>query len=83
MYKPNKKSARWYASRHQDGYTDLGYKYSGNIFRKTMSPVLFKNKVNAALLAHIEPMVEYLIESVKQIRLHFMISLDKNDTRVN
>jgi len=81
-YIPNKKSAHWYASRHEDHYTNLGYDYRGKIFRKTMSPLLFKNKVNAALLSHIEPMVQYMIDCVKQIRIHYMISLDKNDTRI-
>ena len=82
-YIPNKKSARWYASRHQDMYTDLGYKYSGKIFGKTISPVILQNRVNSAILSRIEPIVEYLIESVKQVRLQYMFSLDKKDTRVN
>ena len=82
-YIPNKKSARWYASRHQDIYTDLGYHYSGNIFKKTISPVILRNKINAAILARIEPIVEYLIESVKQVRLQYMFSLNKKDIRLN
>lgn len=82
-YIPNKKSARWYASRHQDIYTDLGFKYHGQIFKKTMSPVILQNKVNSAILKQIEPIVEYLIESVKQIKLQYLFSLDKKDTRLN
>jgi hypothetical protein len=83
MYVPNKKSARWYAVRHQDMYTDLGFDYRGKIFKKTVSPVILQNKVNKAILSHIEPIVEYLINCVKQVRLQYMFSLDKNDTRVN
>ena len=82
-YIPNKKSARWYASKHQDMYTDLGFNYSGKIFKKTISPVILNNKINASILSKIEPMIEYLIESVKQIKLHYMFSLDKKDTRIN
>jgi len=81
-YLPNKKSARWFASRHEDNYTNLGYNYKGKIFRKSMSHILFQNKVNAALLDKIEPMIQYLIDCVKQVRIHYMFSLDKNDTRI-
>lgn len=83
MFKPNKRSGRWYCTRHQDDYTDLGYKYHGHIYEKTISPVILANKNNKAILSHIEPMIEYVIEAVKQIRLQYMFSLDKNDTRVN
>ena len=83
MYYPNKKSGRWYCTRHQDMYTDLGFKYTGHIYEKTLSPVIFSNKRNRSILSHIEPVISYLIESVKQIRLFYMFSLDKNDTRVN
>lgn len=83
MYYHNKRSGRWYCTRHQDLYTDLGYKYKGHIYEKTVSPVIMQNRRNREILAHIEPIITYLIEAVKQIRLQFMFSLDKNDTRVN
>lgn len=83
MLVPNKKSARWYASRYQDMYTNLGFDYHGRIFEKTLSKVILQNSVNKAILSKIEPMISYLIDTVKQVRLHFMFSLDKNDDRVN
>lgn len=83
MYYPNKHSGRWYCTRHQDMYTDLGYDYHGHVFEKTMSPVIFLNRKNKLIMAKIEPMITYLIDTVKQIRLQFMFSLDKNDIRVN
>jgi len=64
-------------------YTDLGYDYHGHVFEKTMSPVIFLNRKNKLIMAKIEPMITYLIDTVKQIRLQFMFSLDKNDIRVN
>lgn len=81
-YIPNKKSPRWYASRHQDIYTDLGFNYKGKIFQKSVSPVIMQNKVNKKLLEHIEPLIQRMIEMTKQIRLHYMFSLDKNDDRI-
>lgn len=83
MYFPNKKSPRWYCSHHQDIYTELGYDYHGKVFEKSVSPVIFQNKINRAILAHIEPMITYLIDCVKQIKLQFMFSLDKNSTDLN
>ena len=83
MFVPNKKSARWYASRHQDMYTNLGFNYRGKIFEKTVSKVILQNKVNKAILSRIEPMIEYLIDAVKQVRLQYMFSLNKTDDRVN
>ena len=83
MFIPNKKSARWYAIRHQDIYTDLGFDYHGKIFEKTTSPVIMENKVNKSMLSRIEPMITYLIDKVKSIKLQYMFSLDKNDTRLN
>ena len=83
MFIPNKKSARWYAIRHQDIYTDLGFDYHGKVFEKTTSPVIMENKVNKSMLSRIEPMITYLIDKVKSIKLQYMFSLDKNDTRLN
>ena len=64
-------------------YTDLGFDYKGQIYNHTISPVIMKNKRNKEILSHIEPLIVYIIEAVKQIKLQYMFSLDKNDTRVN
>ena len=82
-YFPNKRSGRWYCTRHQDMYTDLGFRYEGRIYEHTVSPVIFQNRNNKAILSHIEPLINYLINTVKQIKCQYMFSLDKNDTRVN
>jgi hypothetical protein len=83
MYFPNKRSPRWHCTRHQDLYTNLGFDYHGRVYEKTVSPVILKNRNNKAILSHIEPIITYLIDAVKQIKLQYMFSLDKNDTRVN
>lgn len=82
-YYPNKRSGRWYCTRHHDGYTNLGYDYRGHIYEKSVSPMIMGNPNTKEILSHIEPMIVYLIEAVKQIRLQFMFSLDKNDNRLN
>ena len=64
-------------------YTDLSFKYFGHIYDHQISPVNMRNKRNKEILSHIEPLIVYIIEAVKQIKLQYMFSLDKNDTRVN
>lgn len=82
-YYPNKRSGRWYCTRHRDNYTNLGYDYRGHVYEKSVSPMILNNPNTKEILSHIEPMIVYLIEAVKQIRLQFMFSLDKNDNRLN
>lgn len=83
MYKPTKKSPRYFACHHQDIFTDLGFDYRGHIFEKTISPEILKNSNNKSILGNIENMVLMLIDTVKQIKTFFMISIDKNDRNVN
>lgn len=83
MYYPNKKSPNWYCKHHQDIYTELGFDYHGKIFEKTISPVILGNRINRAILSRVEPMITYLIDAVKQIRLQYMFSLDKNSKDLN
>lgn len=83
MYRPEKKNARYYSIHCQDNYTDLGFKYKGRLFEKSISSEIRKNKRVYAILGQIEKIIYYLIETSKQIRLQYMISLDKKETNVN
>lgn len=83
MYYPNRKSALFYAKHSNDIYPNLGYDYRGNIFKRTLSKIILSNKVNNAIMKKVDDMFSYLVDTVKQIRLHYMISLDKNDRNVN
>jgi hypothetical protein len=79
----NKRNARYVAAHTQDVYTDLGFDYRGKIFSKTISNMILKNARNKAILSEVEKMISYLVDTTKQIRLQFMISLKKNDRNVN
>ena len=71
-----------YISRHiKDMYTDLGYDYRHSIFKKSVSKILFQNKNVANFLEQLQKPIVFLI--VKQIRLQYMISLDKKDRNLN
>lgn len=84
MLKPNRKSKYYYASHIHDAYLNTGYKYRGNIYKNTTSPELYNsnsNVTNSILL--LESLIIYLIDYVKQIKLHFSIAHDKNDITIN
>lgn len=83
MYKPNKKGLHYHASHAQDNYTNLGYDYRGNILKKSVSKILFLNDSNKEILLLIDNMISHLVDTVKQVKLHYMISLDKNDRNLN
>lgn len=83
MINRNKCSARDIAIHSQDLYTDLGYDYRKNIFTKTISNIIENNDNNKHILDNIQNMIVFLIDAVKQIKLQYMISLDKNDRNLN
>lgn len=78
-----KKTSRNIAEHTQDYFTDLGYDYRGHLFENTASPEIMKNETNKSILKKIDGMLVFLIDAVKQIRLQYLFSLDKNDRNVN
>ena len=83
MIRRNKRTADYIANHAQDIYTDLGYDYQETVFTKTISNLIEENENNKNILKYIQRMIVFLIDTVKQIRLQYMISLDKNDRNVN
>lgn len=79
----NRKSARYYATHTQDYFTDLGFDYRGKIFEKTTSSLIRKNKNTNNILQQLDKLFVQLIDDVKQIRLQYIISLDKTDRNLN
>ena len=83
MLKRNKITARYISEHAQDVYTDLGFDYRGQVLKKSVSPIIFNNENNSKILGEIDKMIVMLIDTVKQIKLQYMISLNKNDRNVN
>ena len=89
----NRKNRRYAANHIKDYFTDLGYDYRGHIYEKSISPEILKNenntnieindKIHQEILSYVENMLVFLIDAVKQIKLTYLISLDKNDRNVN
>lgn len=83
MLKRNKTTAKYISEHAQDAFTDLGYDYRGNIFKRSISPIILNNENNSKMLGEIDKMIVMLVDTVKQIKLQYMISLNKNDRNVN
>ena len=83
MQKVNKRSKYYYGSHTQDYYTNLGYNYHGNIFKRTLSSEMFINSNQNKILKWLEYHIEFLIEAVKDIKLQFSIARDKDDKNIN
>lgn len=83
MQKVNKRSKYYYGSHTQDYYTNLGYNYHGNIFKRTLSSEMFINSNQNKILKWLEYHIEFLIDAVKNIKLQFSIARDKDDKNIN
>lgn len=55
------------------------YKKTGKVFKKTLSPALYKNQTIANFLDKISELMVTLIENVKRINLHYTYSVDKDE----
>lgn len=61
-----------------DNYGHLGYDYHQNILHNVVSPEMFGNPMTDIPMRQIERMIERLIDTAKQIKLHYNFTLDKN-----
>ncbi len=66
-----------------DDYKNLGYDYKHHILKNVLSPELFGNPVNDMLFRQIEKLIEELIEQVKQIKLAYAYTYDKDAKNIN
>lgn len=66
-----------------DDYKYIGYEYERNILRHVLSPDMFANRLNDVPMRQIERLFEYLINSVRQIKLHFAFTFPKNSRLIN
>ena len=77
-------SIYWTAHNRKDQRLHLGFKYKGQILKKTLSNQMFgSNPVLDGFLARLERYVYEHIEAVKQIKIFANPALDKNENRIN
>jgi hypothetical protein len=68
------------AIHFMDIHTAKGYDYHGRLLQKVISPELTANPNQDINYRQIERLIEFLIDSVKRIKLVYAIAVDKNDT---
>ena len=66
-----------------DDYKNQGYKYERHILQNVLSQELFGNPINDTAYRQIERLIEYLINSVRRIKLTYAIAFDKYAKNIN
>ena len=66
-----------------DEYTNQGYEYRRHILQNVVSPEMMANPVNDTPLRQIERLYEYLINSVRRIKLTYAIAFPKDSQLIN
>lgn len=66
-----------------DEYTNQGYEYRRHILQNVVSLEMMANPVNDTPLRQIERLYEYLINSVRRIKLTYAIAFPKNSQLIN
>ena len=76
-------SLYWQVYNRKDQRLHLGYKYKGQIMRKTLSNQMFgANPTLDGFIARIDAFMYEHIEAVKQIKIFANPALDKNENRI-
>ena len=84
MLKQNKKSKYWHGTHHHNVMPYLGYEYHNNVYKNTLSPELYYSNENTTKsIMLLETLINFLIDSVKNIKLQYSVAHDKNDINLN
>lgn len=67
------------AKHLSDDYKNLGYDYRGRLLRKTTSPELWANPIQAPIYAQYESLIGFILEQVKYIKKTFSFAHNKED----
>lgn len=77
-------SIYWTVYNRKDERLHLGFKYKGQVLKKTLSNQMFgTNPIMDGFLSYMETFIYEHIEAVKQIKIFANIALDKNENRIN
>jgi len=62
---------------------NLGFDYTDDVIKKTVSPHILRNEVHNKFLIFINDYVVNLINAVKKVRIHRVYSVDKDYEHIN
>jgi hypothetical protein len=66
-----------------DNRKNLGFKYEGQIFKRSMSSYMFLDPMRSAILAEYEKVFHFALEKVKSIKTFFNYSVDRDEKNIN
>lgn len=64
-------------------YLNLGFRYQGNILKRTLSRQLYENSKIVEFLSHIETTINEMIFAVKSIKKNNNYCVDKDTDFIN
>jgi hypothetical protein len=77
-------SIYWGIYNRKDRRLNLGFKYKGQVLKKTLSNQMFGvNPILDGFIDYMESFIYEHIEAVKQIKIFANPALDKNENRLN
>lgn len=77
-------SIYWTVYNRKDSRLHLGFRYKGQVLRKSLSNQMFgSNAILDQFLSYMETFIYEHIEAVKQIKIFANPALDKNENRIN
>ena len=71
------------AKHLSDDYKNLGYDYRGRLLKKSTSPELWSNPIQAPIYARFESMIGFILEQAKYVKKTFSFAHSKEDINLN
>ena len=72
-----------YDMRHRKDKIEPGFDYENNLYKRILSPVLFRNENLASYLEQLQKLSVWMIESVTVLRNFFNFTVNKYYDRHN
>lgn len=77
------KPSRYYAANHILDYSsNYGYDYHGNVFKKSVSSIIFDSASRLKIMYLYEVLVCYIIDSIKMIKKCRNYAIDKKSIKL-
>lgn len=66
-----------------DDIKNQGFKYHGNLFKKSISPILFTDGKRASIIEKLDLLMAFLIDYVKEIKKTYNYTIGAKDKNIN
>jgi len=70
------------AKHYNDDFKNLGYDYTGKLYKKTTSSELWANPLQTSLYGRLEAMMTFVLEQAKSVKKMFSYAHDKDTTNI-